>query len=160
MSENEEQIHVSGLELSSKIMKLLANEYPNLNINTRKFNAIIRASQDIAKELNISNKEAQPNSGLDKWLKSDEVGLSSKYLAKVLSQRNDFNAEYAVPYDPSDFQRCRKMLDAAPELKERLYLISDVSEVWKGLFEDWNKICDSIDNEEYGEAYNLINKNH
>tara|TARA_B100000700_G_scaffold264816_1_gene302787 strand:+ start:6776 stop:7255 length:480 start_codon:yes stop_codon:yes gene_type:complete len=159
MSEKE-QTYISGLELSSKIMELLSEEYPSLSINTRQLNSILMASQDIADELNTPNQEAKPNSGLDQWLKSDDIGLSSKYLAKVLFQRDDFFAEYAEPYDPADFQRCRKMLDAAPELKERLHLISNVSDVWQGLVEDWDKICDSIDNEEYGEAYNLINKNH
>ena len=149
--------HISQIQLISDIQEMLGQKYPELKLNTRQFNAVMQASTLLSNELNKKTQHAGEGAGLVAWLASDDVGMSSRYMAHVLAPI-DGEGEYAHPLDPSDFQRCRKLLVAVPELKERLPLMAKKSKVWAGLLEDWNEICDLIDNENRKEAYELIKR--
>jgi hypothetical protein len=151
---------VSQMTLVTGIMSLVGKEYPNLDVNTRQYNAIISAANSLADVLNKPHETAKENMGLEAWLLSDEVGMSSKFLAFKLSGSPLAMTGYEHPYDAADFQRCRKMLDAIPELKSRLNLVASESKVWAGLIEEWDLICQLIDDDKCSEAYELINKNH
>lgn len=151
---------VSQMTLVSGIMGFIGNEYPDFPMNARQYNAIIQAANALAEELNSPHKAAIEGMGLDAWLHSDDVGTSSKFLAFKLSGSPLARCGYSHPYDPADFQRCRKMLDAIPKLKGKLNAISSESEIWAGLVRDWDSICQLIDDNKSHEAYSLITKNH
>ena len=150
---------VSQITLASILMKAVTQAYPELAMNRRQYNAVLNAANTLAEELNKPHVAASENIGLDAWLATDDVGLSSKFLALKLSGSPE-TPEYAHPHDSVDFKRCCKMLKAVPELQGKLGDIAKESEVWAGLVEDWNTINELIDNDECTEAYALITKNH
>ena len=44
------------------------------------------------------------------------------------------------PHDPSDFNRCVGFLNAVPEARERLEMMSDKSPQWAGLVANWDRL--------------------
>jgi hypothetical protein len=150
---------VSQITLASVLMKVVTQTYPELTINRRQYNAVLNAANTLAEELNKPHVAASDNIGLEAWLATDDVGLSSKFLALKLSGAPEA-LEYAHPHDSVDFKRCCKMLKAIPELQSKLSNIAKESDVWAGLVEDWDTVNKLIDNDECTEAYALITKNH
>ena len=47
---------------------------------------------------------------------------------------------YDHPHDPSDFNRCAKLLDAVPEYRSRLYELSILSPTWKLMVDKWDEL--------------------
>lgn len=72
------------------------------------------------------------------WIASDDTGISSKTIWAVM-----MNAEidYAhVPWDPADFGRCYRLLEAVPEWKPRLGEVAKKYPAWTGLVENWPEL--------------------
>lgn len=107
-------------------------------VNARQANAIIAAANDIIRELERQHKPATPGMGLEAWLRCDETGASSEYLAGVLSGK--FHRPAAYPHDPADFGRCVKMLEAAPELNKKLYRLNKRGPHWRALWLHWDEL--------------------
>ena len=80
-------------------------------------------------------------SDLDKkvldWFIAGETGMSSKCMASRLTGRDH---DKSHPHDGGDFRRCLGLLDAVPELRERLPEMAAVSEYWAALIENWDAI--------------------
>lgn len=150
---------VSQIGLMSDIQQMLGEKYPHIKLNTRQFNTVLQVSATLADSLNKPTQRAEEGMGITAWLASDDVGMSSKFMAHVLVPLPGA-PEHAHPYDPADFQRCRKLLLAVPELVERLPKMAEQSEIWAGLVEDWDKICELIDAGNGEEAYELIQRLH
>ena len=83
------------------------------------------------------------------WLLLGERGISSNTICYVLSGTNDFQLEGfeeelrwlgSPPKDPSDFRRCRELLEIIPEWKSRLKEVSYVFPAWKSYAENWDKM--------------------
>ncbi len=72
------------------------------------------------------------------WITNGHVGLSSKTM--WLCFMNQPNPRINHPYDPDDFSRCYKLLEAVPEWKERISELSKLSAPWKNLAENWDKL--------------------
>jgi hypothetical protein len=93
-------------------------------------------------------------------------GTSEKSVSSIksngLSSMGRANAfcGYSYPRDLCDFERCIKMIDAIPELKEKLYLMTDESKDWFSLISNWDTMCKLIDNNNREEAYKLLRKNN
>jgi hypothetical protein len=151
---------VSQITLVTGIMNFISVTYPNLDVNTRHYNSIITAATTLADSLNTPHQDSTSNIGLEAWLQTDEVGMSSLFLAHRLSESPLAICEYAHPYDIDDFMRCRRMLEAIPELKQKLGGVSNESKIWSGLVKDWEAICQFIDDDKCEQAYSLIVKNH
>jgi hypothetical protein len=45
-----------------------------------------------------------------------------------------------TPRDPSDFNRCSKLLQAVPQWKTELNKLKPVSETWSKLVDNWDKL--------------------
>lgn len=83
------------------------------------------------------------------WLAFGEQGLSSKamfqHLTGVLICRS--NDAKALPSDPGDLARCRKLLEQVPELQPRLHEMATLSTAWRNLLAEWTDLCTSMDRE-------------
>lgn len=123
--------------LIGEIMKVI-DRYGFKTMNARQMNAIIEGANIIYAELHEPHREAIPNSGLTNWLASDDVGMSSKFMAGVLSGR--FTCENRHPLDPSDLGRCLRMLDACPELKPHVGRMAEHGPVWASLADEWDDL--------------------
>ncbi len=101
------------------------------------YNTIIDAVNSIIAVYQQEEKSAEPNMGLDNWLRSHDTGISSKTMAAVLCGYSYDNREWSHPWDNSDLGRCIRFLDAVPGTRERLHLMAEVSPKWKALVEHW-----------------------
>lgn len=77
---------------------------------------------------------------LTKWLVSDDVGASSLAMAAILSGNESRSAFSDHPLDSWDFGRCVRLLDAVPELRERLSMMSSRSAWWAALIAHWDEL--------------------
>jgi len=114
-------------------------------VNTRQMNAVIAGANAMLAELNAGHRTAVAGSGLAAWLRSDETGQSSIYMASHLAPRIGlmvYSREYAVPHDPEDFERCVKLLDAAPELRPHLNEMARAvhGKIWNRLAAEWDEL--------------------
>ena len=84
---------------------------------------------------------ARKGMGLVAWLKSDDTGLSSKYMAYMI-WGNPTRVENNHPLDPDDFGRCCRFLDAVPGSREKIALLAvpECGPVWKRLIEAWDEL--------------------
>lgn len=74
------------------------------------------------------------------WIGNGHVGMSSKTMWNYFIGNKDFPINH--PYDPDDFSRCWKLLEAVPEWKERIPELGPLSKEWKALSENWVKLTE------------------
>lgn len=72
------------------------------------------------------------------WFSNGEKGMSSETMWAYFMHNTTTQAHH--PYDPDDFKRCYKLLEAVPEWKERILELSKLSPAWKNLSENWDKL--------------------
>jgi len=76
------------------------------------------------------------------WINNGETGSSSKTMWNCFLGNTNFSINH--PYDPDDFKRCYKLLQAIPEWKTSQYMnkLSQLSTPWKNLVENWDKLTE------------------
>lgn len=76
------------------------------------------------------------------WLANGETGLSSEcmafWLAFGILKDRGFGADH--PHDPDDMNRCLKLLQRVPGLRESLPAMAELSPAWKALVSRWDEI--------------------
>lgn len=83
------------------------------------------------------------------WLSTGERGLSSEAIVHHLTGF-PINGSFGCschPLDPSDFRRCRLLLEAVPALAPRLGEMAAVSPTWAALVRAWPEMCACFDQE-------------
>ncbi|MFA0809327.1 hypothetical protein [Microbulbifer epialgicus] len=140
-------VNVSQIDIVSAILNKIHEACPNQLLSPCQVNTIHNAATMVLEVLHTREVRAAPGIGLEAWLRTEDVGASSKFMASILAQEHGIKAMPTHPIDPSDFARCRKLLSAVPELEDRLELMADQSEVWKRLVERWSEICELMDEE-------------
>ena len=133
--------------ISKEVSRQLRQQKASQSVETRVFNAIVTAANTVCNEFEREPVRAKSDMGLAAWLASDDTGMSSKFLCYRLFGKDTAyyhiggkHEEYAHPHDPSDFNRCVKFLDAVPEARERLPLVSGESKVWSALVANWSEL--------------------
>lgn len=126
-------------------------------IPTRVFNKIISCADEIIVEASREDIIAADGAGLNAWLKSDDTGKSSEFLALTLSGRS---REFAVPYDVADFGRCVRMLRVCPGLKDKLDIMKEHGPIWKRLVESWDLLEEYYYKNRFQDLYETIKKIH
>lgn len=83
-----------------------------------------------------------------RWLASGERGVSSNTIFQWLTGIDALRGErMGHPYDPTDFRRCRLLLEQVPELQPHFYRMREVSQQWSNLVDQWGAICATMDEE-------------
>lgn len=127
---------INQINLISAIAKELSKQKAKATM--LHMNAIIKAANDIIRELERVPVMASEGMGLQAWLRCDDTGMSSRYMASVLD--GSFHHCYAHPLDLDDFGRCSRLLKAVPEFRNRLTKMSLKSPQWSRLVERWTEI--------------------
>ncbi len=88
------------------------------------------------------------------WLATGEQGLSSSAIFWTVNAHLKFPdgkdpKHAAYPHDPSDFGRCRKLLEQVPSVWERFAPVMGTvaGPVWTALVEHWGDLCATMDRE-------------
>jgi len=74
------------------------------------------------------------------WIANGERGMSAITMWQVFMDADKVG--HSHPYDPDDFKRCYKLLEAVPEWKLRIGEMAKVSDQWKNLSENWDKLTE------------------
>ena len=73
------------------------------------------------------------------WIGNGRVGASSKTMWNCfMGTPNGFAINH--PYDPDDFSRCYKLLEAVPEWKLELHKLKPLSKAWSNLVDNWDEL--------------------
>ncbi|HGW3984074.1 TPA: hypothetical protein ACNICG_003433 [Acinetobacter baumannii] len=75
-----------------------------------------------------------------RWFATGRTGLSSMCMAVTLMNGSPLSTAKDYPRDPADLSRCIKLLDAVPELREKLSEMAKVSSVWAALIAQWDQL--------------------
>ena len=80
------------------------------------------------------------NQNLNAWLKFGDRGISSEAIVSKITGLN-LTGRHGLqhPYDVADFRRCCELLQAVPELKNRLFEMESASPQWKRFVENWDE---------------------
>lgn len=82
------------------------------------------------------------------WLATGERGTSSDTIFSHLTGINVMGKwGMRTPSDPADLMRCRKLLAAVPEFRERFKEMATVSPLWASLVKEWDALCALMDEE-------------
>lgn len=87
--------------------------------------------------------------GAAEWLGAGERGISSNTMFTVLTGVDAMSGYWRQdhPYDPSDFRRCRLLLEAVPALAPLLPNMRNASPQWAALVDAWEDICRAMNEE-------------
>lgn len=79
------------------------------------------------------------------WIANGHIGNSSKTMWLCFMNQKDNRINH--PYDPDDFSRCYKLLEAVPEWKEKSNLkkLRKLSPAWDNLVENWDKLTEMFE---------------
>ncbi len=90
------------------------------------------------------------------WFGGGCTGISSECMAIYLTT-GVTPSRASTPSDPSDFNRCLKLIRDVPELKPIISKMSKVSPKWAELVKNWDKLESCFINE-VGEFWALEDK--
>lgn len=130
--------YVSQIELIAAITTFLEKKCGVTAMLSREFNTVIRCATEIVDELAKPERPVVAGMGLYAWLNCDHTGVSSEFMAGVLSGK--FSRKFGHPHDPDDFKRCLWLLDACPELRENLSRLSEHGPEWAALVANWDEL--------------------
>ena len=82
---------------------------------------------------------------LEHWVLHGDRGISSNAMVEVfegfpLGLINSSSPFGTYPHDPSDFNRCYKLLEEVPGYREQLPKMRWRSRTWKVLVEHWSEL--------------------
>lgn len=118
----------------------------NYPLSTAEFSEKTKAFDDLHKDCEKSwiEPEADQNKSIQQralwWISNGETGSSSKTMWNYF-MGNKYN-EIDHPYDPDDFKRCYKLLQAIPEWKKRIPELKSLSTAWSNLADNWDKLTE------------------
>lgn len=73
------------------------------------------------------------------WMSNGRTGLSSTFLAiNLLNGKAISTANNNYPHDPSDLERCLRLIHEVPALRQKLPIMKDISKEWNALVENWS----------------------
>ena len=118
-------------------------EYPiEISEMTKKITAFDELHKDCKKTW--SEPTFNQSEGLTKramqWKEHGETGASSNAMWHCLME--DSNFIICHPWDPDDFGRCYKLLQAVPEWKNELHKLKSLSLVWSRLVDNWDVLTE------------------
>ena len=84
------------------------------------------------------------------WLQSGMRGTSSEAMFSAISGLRISSYIKSHPLDPSDFSRCYHLIKLVPEWKQELRKVAALSQTWKNIIDNWDKLCEMLENKASG----------
>jgi hypothetical protein len=76
------------------------------------------------------------------WLANGETGVSSKTMAFTAMGQGYRDNHH--PLDPADLNRCIKLVDEVPEIKDAFPKIAALSKEWQAVIDNWDSLKKSF----------------
>lgn len=77
---------------------------------------------------------------VEAWVGSGDIGTSSLTIWAVLLGRTSPHGRFDVPHDPSDFGRCYRLLQIAPDWRPRLTEVAAAVPAWAPFVREWDQL--------------------
>ena len=92
------------------------------------------------------SNELSKDQRIMQWLASGHRGISSNTMLQVITGIVAESGHFGLshPHDPADFNRCHKLLEAVPELREGFPKLAAKSKAWKALLEHWDELTEML----------------
>lgn len=76
------------------------------------------------------------------WQAKGRVGISSATMASIAldMDKNFYGRYFAPPSDPSDLNRCRKLVKAIPEIRDYFPAIGEKVPKFKPILDNWDEL--------------------
>lgn len=81
------------------------------------------------------------------WLRTGERGVSSEGIFGHLTGIPIYQGRPSPPTDPSDFRRCRLLVQAVPSFRSKLPRMAELGPQWKAIVDHWDELCAIMDEE-------------
>uniref|UniRef100_A0A6M3J6D3 Uncharacterized protein n=1 Tax=viral metagenome TaxID=1070528 RepID=A0A6M3J6D3_9ZZZZ len=115
------------------------------------FNALHKDCKKTWKQLRANQSLSLPDR-VKFWQENGERGRSSELMFCQISGYRAYDAYDRNmnnhPHDPDDFRRCYELLIDIPEWRDDLYKMSHISNVWKKLVDNWDKLTKMFENKD------------
>jgi hypothetical protein len=136
------------LAILRELERQAAGDGEAVSVLPRQMNACVDAANLIVEAFNRPYRPATPGCGYGIWGMSDDTGLSSLWMAHVLTGK--ISVEFNYPHDADDFNRCVTFLKAVPE-SERAPLshLSMCKAPWPALVAEWSALEAMLEGKEY-----------
>ena len=83
------------------------------------------------------------DNALKSWLFSGDTGLSSRFMACVLSEWDIPLPNCDYPHDPGDLGRCIRLIECVPEFKDCIHKMNAHGSKWQQVvlyWEQWSEL--------------------
>jgi len=106
----------------------------------------------IIKNINIKEYKMKKETqiGIAKWIAEGDIGISSKAVLTAFmigkAKINTINFDSSTPSDYSDFNRIYKLIKYAPEVKNGIKILSNISISWKNIYKFWDELVFVFEN--------------
>lgn len=138
------------IALISAITQEMNKQFTGIPADER-INTVIKAVNSICDEYGREPVLAEFNIGLNAWLASDDTGLSSRYMASILS--GSFTATNNYPRDPDDLGRCIRLTISVPEYANLVHLMQASGPHWATVVHNWDHWLELFDAKEFSKLY-------
>jgi hypothetical protein len=106
------------------------------------------------------NNLSECKTPLEWLLKSNDTGQSSKTILAAITgveiTPQACNGSYDIPYDPSDFGRCYRLVKLF-NWKDQLYKVGEVFPKWQPYIKIWDNLEYLYENSQNEELWRLLN---
>lgn len=148
--------NVNQMALVSAISNELTNQNPDLPFESTLYNKIIEAANLVVNECKRERVYSSSEMTPQQWLKSDDVGLSSRYMITVIANLGFPMPEGDTPHDMADLGRCIRMVEAC-DLESEISRLFEMGDKWKRIAENWGQLKSLYKAEKSEEIYNFLN---
>lgn len=76
------------------------------------------------------------------WQANGRVGVSSATMASIAlgMDKPFYGSHFSPPWDPSDLNRCRKLVKAIPEIRDHFPTIGEKVPQFKPILDNWDEL--------------------
>jgi hypothetical protein len=145
------------IALVNAISNEINSQNPDLPFESSLYNKIIEAANIVVDECKRERVYATSTMKPRKWLESDDVGESSRYMLTVLACLGYPMPDGAIPHDADDLGRCIRMVNVC-ELEAEIPRLYEMGSSWKHIAKNWSELKSLYEDSDYNAIYNFLNE--
>lgn len=82
--------------------------------------------------------QAYVHAAIGNWMRSGDTGTSSETMAAIALGAD--SGDFGAPYDPSDFGRCYRLVQAIPAIRDAFPRIAELVPAFAGILREWDAL--------------------
>lgn len=102
--------------------------------------ACMNAFVEIHKTCKPGSYHPKPVTTPEAWAVGRDTGTSSLTIYHVMTGKPSHHSSYSIPWDPSDFGRCYRLLQLFPLWRGRLHEVAVKFPQWAPMVREWDRM--------------------